>query len=208
MVLYILVYWLGCVVLLVCCQCFFSWKQKSKRKFSIKFALATLFGAPIAIPLAPIVLGIDYIYRRYIKRDPRMMSADEYEREERKRRDAKCREYGIPEGTYYLSFERISGAGVVCCEECGHKEKVIGFVHGAYECEIGRQCPQCHTFLAEYNRGTHYHRMGLFTEDCLCPQCGAVVHAKGEDWDKGHDVPLFCPRCHSHRLRYHMEYIT
>ena len=130
-----------------------------------------------------------------------MMSADEYEREERKRRDAKCREYGIPEGTYYLSFERISGGGTVYCKDCGYHESIIGFTHGLDECDFGRQCPQCHTFLVE-------HTIGPFTEDSLCPQCGAVVHAKGEDWDKGHDVPLFCPRCHSHRLRYHMEYIT
>lgn len=208
MVLFILVYWLGSVVLLVCCQCFFSWKQKSKRKFSLKFALATLFGAPIAIPLAPIVLGIDYIYRRYIKKDPRMMSADEYEREERKRRDAKCREYGIPKGTYYLSFERISGGGTVYCEDCGYHESIIGFTHGLDECDFGRQCPQCHTFLVEHNESKQYHTIGPFTEDCLCPKCGALVHGKDEPWNMGRDNPVFCPQCHGYNIRYDMKYMT
>ena len=207
-VLFTLAYWIGCVVLLVGIQCFFSWKQKRKRKYSIKFALATLFGAPIVIPLAPIVLGIDYIYRRYIKKDPRMMSIDEYERKERKKRDAKCREYGIPVGTYYLSFEHIAGAGTVYCEDCGHHEHVIGFTHGAYECDFGRQCPQCHTFVVEHNVSTHYHTIGPFTVDCLCPKCGAVVHGKDEPWDKGKDSPLFCPQCHGYNLTYDIEYMT
>ena len=198
-------YWIGCVVLLVGIQCFFFWKQKSKRKYSIKFALATLFGAPFVIPLAPIVFGIDYIYRQLIGRN---IIKDKYERKERKERDAKCREYGIPVGTYYLSFERISGGGTIYCEDCGHREKVIGFTHGAYECDFGRQCPQCHTFVVEHNASTHYHTIGPFTEDCLCPKCGAVVHGKDEPWDKGKDSPLFCSQCHGYNLEYHMEYIT
>ena len=124
------------------------------------------------------------------------------------RRVAKCREYGLPEDTYYLSFERISGGGTIYCEDCGHREKVIGFTHGAYECDFGRQCPQCHTFVVEHNSSTHYHTIGPFTEDCLCPKCGAIVHGKDEPWDKGQDSPLFCPQCHSYNLEYHMEYIT
>lgn len=208
MIIYILAYWIGCVVLLVCCQCFFSWRQKKKCKYSLKFALATLFGAPFVIPLTPIVFGIDYIFRRYIKKDPRMMSIDEYEREQRKQRNAKCREYGIPEGTHYLSFEHISGAGTVYCKDCGHREHVIGFTHGAYECEIGRQCPHCHAFVTEHNESNHYHTFGPFNGDFLCPKCGGVVRAEDEDWDKGNDVPLFCPQCHGYNLEYYMEYIT
>ena len=195
-------------MLLVGIQCFFSWKQKHKYKYSIKFALATLFGAPFVIPLTPIVLGIDYIFRRYIKKDPRMMSIDEYERERRKKRAAKCREYGIPVGTYYLSFECISGGGTVYCKDCGHREEVIGFTHGAYSCEIGRQCPHCHAFVTEHNESNHYHTFGPFNGDFLCPKCGGVVRAEDEDWDKGNDVPLFCPQCHGYNLEYHMEYIT
>ena len=160
---------------------------------------ALILFAPVTL-VAIIVVAI----KELLKKDPYR----EWEKEQQKLHKARCIEYGLPVGTRYLTFEHISGAGVVHCEECGHKEQVIGFVHGAYECDFGRQCPQCHTFLVEHNESKQYHTIGPFTEDCLCPKCGALVHTKGEDWDKGHDVPLFCPRCHSHRLRYHMEYIT
>ena len=198
MKLLLILYALSVAIVLAICIYFYVTEKKENVKPWCRMTALILF-APVTL-VAIIVVGI----KALLKKDPYR----EQEKQQRELHKARCIEYGPPVGTRYLTFEHISGAGVVYCEECGHKEQVIGFVHGAYECEIGRQCPQCHTFMAEYNRGAHYHTMGLFTEDCLCPKCGAVVHAKGEDWDKGHDVPLFCPRCHSHRLRYHMEYIT
>lgn len=134
-----------------------------------------------------------------------MMSAEEYEREERKRRDAKCREYGIPEGTYYLSFERISGGGTVYCKDCGYHESIIGFTHGGDNCEMGYQCPHCLAFVIEHEEIKHSH---INERDFLCPKCGRVVRAKGVTWFKCKETPLFCPQCHGYNMRYDMRYIT
>ena len=70
----------------------------------------------------------------------------------RKEKNAEQREnemkakLGLP-GEEYETFSRMDGAGVITCRECGHKEKIISFTHGAYSCEIGRQCPHCHAFV-------------------------------------------------------------
>lgn len=198
MKLLFILYALSVAIVLAVCIYIYVTEKTGNVKPWYRMAMLVLF-APVTL-VTVIVVAV----RELLKKDPNR----EQGKQQRELHKARCIEYVLPVETRNLTFEQISGAGVVYCEECGHKEQVIGFVHGAYECEIGRQCPQCHTFLAEHNRGTHYHTMGLFTEDCLCPKCGAVVHAKGEEWDKGRDIPLFCPQCHSHRLGYGMEYIT
>ena len=121
------------------------------------------------------------------------------------RRVAKCREYGLPEDTYYLSFERIPGGGIVECRDCGHHEEIIGFTHSRDDCEMGYQCPQCLAFVTEHEEFKH-----SLTNECdfLCPKCGGVVRAKGVDWFKCKETPLFCPKCHGSHLWYHMRYIT
>ena len=60
----------------------------------------------------------------------------------------------------------------------------------------------------EYNESEHYHTFGKADKDFICKHCGTVVRKKEEDILKGNDDPLFCPKCHSPRLRYHMDYIT
>jgi predicted RNA-binding Zn-ribbon protein involved in translation (DUF1610 family) len=75
-------------------------------------------------------------------------------------------------------------------------------------CEIGRQCPNCHSFVVEHNESQEYHKFGKSEEDFICPKCGAVIRKKEESILKGNDDPLVCPKCQSHRLDYHMSYIT
>lgn len=204
----ILFYWVGCIVFVFVVQCVFMWMGKRSSKYTLKDIAMLLFVSPIIIPTTVVVYPV-YLIDKYFFEEKRQERQERADREQlRLKRAAKCREYGIPEDTPYLSFEYIHGAGTIYCKDCGHQEKVIGFVHGAYSCKIGRQCPHCHTFVAEYNESKHYHTIGLFNNDFLCPKCGEVIHRREDSWDKGKDSPLFCPKCHGYRLSYHMEYIT
>ena len=115
---------------------------------------------------------------------------------------------GLKPDEEYLCFSLIGGAGIIKCEDCGHQEEIISFVHGAMACDIGRQCPHCHAFVVEHNEGQEFHAFGESREDFVCPECGAVIRKKEEDILKGNNDPLFCPKCHSARLRYIMSYIT
>ena len=108
----------------------------------------------------------------------------------------------------YLRFSRMGGAGIIQCEECGHSEHIISFTHGMTVCDIGRQCPVCHAFTVEHNESEKFHEFGEATEDFKCPECGAVIRKKEEPFLKGNDDPLFCPKCHSARLRYELHYLT
>lgn len=108
----------------------------------------------------------------------------------------------------YLCFSRMGGAGVIKCRDCGYEEKIISFTHGMMSCSIGRQCPECHSFVVEDNESQEYHVMGKSENDFVCPKCGAVIRKKEEHISKGNDDPLVCPKCQSQRLDYHMSYIT
>ena len=115
---------------------------------------------------------------------------------------------GLKPDEEYLCFSLMGGAGIIKCEDCGHQEEIISFVHGAMACDIGRQYPHCHAFVVEHNEGQEFHAFGQSTEDFVCPECGTVIRKKEEDILKGNNDPLFCPKCHSARLRYIMSYIT
>ncbi len=115
---------------------------------------------------------------------------------------------GLKPDEEYLCFSRMGGAGIIKCKDCGHQEEIISFVHGAMSCDIGRQCPHCHAFVVEHNEGQEFHAFGESREDFVCPECGTVIRKKEEDILKGNNDPLFCPKCHSARLRYIMSYIT
>jgi len=108
----------------------------------------------------------------------------------------------------YLCFSRMGGAGVIKCCDCGYEEEIIGFTHGMMSCDIGRQCPNCHSFVVEHNESQEYHTFGKSEDDFICPKCGAVIRKKEESILKGNEDPLVCPKCQSHRLDYHMSYIT
>ena len=115
---------------------------------------------------------------------------------------------GLGPDEEYLSFSRMGGVGTIKCMECGHQEEVVSFVHGMTSCDIGRQCPHCHAFVVEHNEGEEYHIFGQAAEDFVCPECGTVIRKKDEDFLKGNDSPLFCPKCHSPRLRYELSFLT
>jgi predicted RNA-binding Zn-ribbon protein involved in translation (DUF1610 family) len=115
---------------------------------------------------------------------------------------------GLGPDEHYLCFSMMHGAGVIKCADCGYEEKITSFTHGIMSCRIGRQCPNCHAFACEYNESKEYHTFGKAKEDFVCPQCGTIIRKKEESIFKGHNDPLFCPKCHSARLRYHMHYIT
>lgn len=108
----------------------------------------------------------------------------------------------------YLCFSRMGGAGIVKCRDCGYEEKIVSFTHGMMSCCIGRQCPKCHSFVAEHNESKKYHEFGEATEDFACPKCGTIVRKKEESIFKGNDDPLVCPKCQSTRLEYQISYLT
>ena len=115
---------------------------------------------------------------------------------------------GLKADENYLCFSHMGGAGIIECKDCCHKEEIISFIHGDSSCVIGRQCPHCHAYVAEKNESQEYHTFGEATEDLVCPECGTVIRKKEEPFLKGNDDPLFCPKCHSARLIYHLRYLT
>lgn len=114
----------------------------------------------------------------------------------------------IPKGTSYLSFQNTDGAGVIKCNNCHHTQDIISFVHGPMSATIGRQCPQCGEFCAEYNESKNYHQFGPSTEDFVCPKCNYIIRKKEESIFKGNENPLFCPKCHSIDLKYLTSFLT
>ena len=126
------------------------------------------------------------------------------EREERKIKKS----LGLRPDENYLCFSSDSGAGKIICKECGHIEEVVFFTHSPWICSHGRQCPNCHSYFVENVKSINDNRVGKTEDDCLCPKCGTIVRRKEESFFKGNDNPLFCPHCHSPRLKYFCDYIT
>ena len=122
MKLLFILYALSVAIMLAIFICIFISEKKRNIKPWYRVAALILF-APVTL-VAVIVVAI----KELLKKDPYR----EQEKQQRELHKARCIEYGLPVGTRYLTFEHISGVGVVHCEECGHKEQVIGFVHGAY----------------------------------------------------------------------------
>ena len=116
--------------------------------------------------------------------------------------------YGFSPDEHYECFSMMGGAGVVVCEECGHKEKIVSFIHGFRHSDTGRQCPNCYAFTSEHNVSDNDYSFGKSKSDFLCPHCGSVIRKQDESFLKGNDDPLYCPKCHSHKLHYHFEYMT
>ncbi len=102
-----------------------------------------------------------------------------------------------------LYFCYMGGSGTILCLECDYQKDIISFTHGAYECNIGRQCQNCGTFFSEYNKSEEYHKISPRTEPLLCPECGIICNLK-----KTRDNTLFCPQCKGIHLQYVMKYIT
>ena len=157
----------------------------------------------IVPPLLPILFPAFFVSDRIAKRKEAIKNREE----EIKENELKAK-IGLRPDENYLCFSHMGGAGIIKCADCGYEEKITSFTHGSYSCTIGRQCPNCYAFVYEYNESEEYHTFGEAKEDFVCKHCGAVVRKKEESIFKGNDDPLFCPKCHSVRLRYRMIYIT
>lgn len=102
-----------------------------------------------------------------------------------------------------LYFSYMGGVGQVQCQDCNFEKGVMSFTHGAYECNIGRQCQSCGAFFTEHNVSKEYHKTAPTVEPLLCPECNSVC-----DVIKSRESALFCPQCKSKRLKYEIRYLT
>lgn len=97
-----------------------------------------------------------------------------------------------------LEYNRMGGAGEISCEACGYTEEIVSFTHGATwgpeaSCTEGRQCLKCGKFHSVDRHGN--------PPVTPVPRCECGGELSREHF-------LFCPKCHSTRLRYGMSYIT
>lgn len=111
-------------------------------------------------------------------------------------------------GDLYLSFGKITGAGILSCRDCGYSVEIVAFLHDFSDATIGRQCPQCGSFCTEDNHSEEYHSFGPSTDDVVCPKCGYIIRNKEESIFKGNSNPLFCPKCYGINLLYHIRIVT
>ena len=196
---YLAIFWIACMLIIISVRFFNSRKCKNAEKATLKQWLVFMLGAPFVILFLPFIpVGI-FFNKRYLKRKEK--------KEEEKKNNFKA-SIGLRPEENYLCFSRMGGAGVIKCGDCGYQERIISFVHGDMSCDIGRQCPHCYAFAVEHNESQEYHKFGDSEQDFICPKCGSVIRKKEEPILKGNDKPLFCPKCHSARLHYHMIYIT
>ena len=197
---YLLIYCGMCYLVFICIYVYNMWKGKDiideEPKVKIMFFL-------VVPPLLPIMFPVFIISDRISKRKETKKNREE----EQKENELKAK-IGLRPDENYMCFSHMGGAGIIKCADCGYEEKITSFTHGSYSCTIGRQCPICYAFVYEYNESEEYHTFGEAKEDFVCKHCGAVVRKKEEPIFKGNDDPLFCPKCHSVRLRYRMIYIT
>lgn len=98
---------------------------------------------------------------------------------------------------YYLYFSRMGGIGSIECLDCRYSKGVVSSFHGfddegsPADMVIGVQCQSCGKFESLENWWSR-------NPPTLC-KCGGTLER---------DKPLFCPKCKSKRLRYHMTLIT
>ena len=196
---YVLIYWFISLVLTISIRVYNNKKNKDSEKTTFKQWLTLLITAPFATVFLPVIL-INVAVSKYKKT-----------REEKKKDKEEImlkKKLGLKPDEHYLCFSQMGGAGKIECCDCGYQEDIISFVHGEVSCDIGRQCPNCHAFVIEHNESKQYHTFGESDKDFVCPKCGSIIRNKEEDILKGNDDPLYCPKCHSARLKYRMLYIT
>jgi DNA-directed RNA polymerase subunit M/transcription elongation factor TFIIS len=153
----------------------------------------------LAVPLLPILFPVVFISKM------KEMVKDREDKQKEKELKASI---GLRPDEKYQCFSHMGGVGIIKCGDCGYQERITCFTHGAFSCNIGRQCPKCHAFLVEYNESKEHHTFGDSNVDFVCSKCGTVVRKKEEPILKGNDDPLFCPKCHSARLYYTPMYFT
>ena len=196
---FLLIYCGICYLIFICVYVY----NLLKRKDAIDedtIVRITLF---LVVPFLPILLPVLLISDRIAK----IKELIKNKIEEQKEKELKAK-IGLRPDENYMCFSRMGGVGVIKCGDCGHQEKITCLTHGFYSCNIGRQCPNCHAFVVEYNESEKYHCFGDADEDFVCRKCGTIIRKKDESTFKGNDDPLFCPKCHSARLIYIPLYFT
>lgn len=199
MVWYILIYLFASLIIGIRILCYDKKKKRDSERTTLKQFLITLVVGPFVIAILPFIVIGNFFNDMFGKIKKRRKL-----KEERKFNAS----LGLGPDEHYLCFSMMHGAGVIKCADCGYEEEITSFTHGIMSCMIGRQCPNCHAFACEYNESKEYHTFGKAKEDFVCPKCGTIIRKKEESIFKGKNDPLFCPKCHSARLRYHMHYIT
>ena len=196
---YLLLYCGICYLIFICVYVYNRWKGKDIIDEELKVRIAMFLSVPLWPVLIPIILISEGITK---------LKESKRKKEEQQKENELKAKLGLRPDENYLCFSHMGGYGVIECVDCGYKEKITSFTHGSYSCDIGRQCPNCHAFVVEYNESEDFHSFGEAKEDFVCRHCGTVIRKKEEDILKGNDDPLFCPKCHSARLHYHMLFIT
>jgi hypothetical protein len=97
-----------------------------------------------------------------------------------------------------IEFSRMGGRGTIHCTECNFSEDITSFMHGMTDsgencCTTGFQCLSCGKFLAIYSEEA---KLSNALTRC---ECGAEI---------ARDHILFCPRCRSKKLQYHLSVIS
>ena len=62
------------------------------------------------------------------------------------RRQRKVEEKPREKDALYFEYN-IGGAGRIFCMDCNYQKDIIGFTHGMYNCNIGRECQSCGAFF-------------------------------------------------------------
>ena len=190
---YLIIYYVVCFLICVCIAIYNIKKNGNNGDWGTKEWIRLFVFGPFVLPIAAFVFGFSGIIEKT---------------KERRKKNIFIKKYGFSPDEHYEYFSMMGGAGVIVCEECGHKEKIVSFVHGIFHCVIGRQCPNCYAFVTEQNESDKPCTFGESKEDFKCPHCGTIIRKKEESIFKGDNEPLLCPKCHSHKLIYHCQYMT
>lgn len=198
---YLLLYCGICYIIFICVYSYTKRKDPKRDDIELWKKLIVF----IATPLLPVIMLL-YLLLEGIDRAKESIGRKMKEKKEMKIKES----LGLGPNEEYLCFWKMGGVGLIRCKDCGYEEKIIccthGFsTHGLSLCTIGRQCPNCHSFVSE---DIEDHTEGKIKEDFVCHKCGAIIRKKEASHLKGNDVPLLCPQCTSARLSYKPLYFT
>lgn len=97
-----------------------------------------------------------------------------------------------------LYLDKIEGIGNIICKDCDHTETITGFIHGfdsrskKRTGEIGYQCRDCgKLYSIDSYQGDKPIKLNC--------DCGGKLQR---------EEPLFCPKCKSTNVLYHLKYMT
>jgi hypothetical protein len=97
-----------------------------------------------------------------------------------------------------LYFHRTAGIGKITCKDCNNDEKITSFTHG-YDSKTGKrcdntgyQCKDCGKFQTLFG----FEHEKTVVKNC---ECGGKLER---------EKPLFCSKCKSYKVLYHLEYMT